>query len=49
MLVETDSVEVDKDLARDLQTMVEDSSNASSIKEEFKCIFWEQQACVCLY
>ena len=49
MLVETDSVEVDKDLARDLQTMVEDSSNASSIKEEFKRIFWEQQVCICLY
>ena len=49
MLVETDSVEVDEDLAQDLQMMVEDSSNASSIEEEFKCIFWEQQVCICLY
>ena len=38
-IVENDSVEVDEELSQDLQMIVEDPSNAASVKDEFKCIF----------
>ncbi|XP_065891694.1 uncharacterized protein [Dysidea avara] len=47
MVVKIDSVEVDEGLAQDLQMMVEDCSNAESVRDEFKRIFWEQQAAAC--
>ena len=49
MLVKTDSVEVDEGLDQDLQMMVEDCSNAESVRDEFKHIFWEQQVCMHLF
>ena len=41
MIVENDSVEVDEELSQDLQMIVEDPSNAASVKDEFKRIFWD--------
>ena len=38
-IVENDSVEVDEELSEDLQMIVEDPSNADSVKDEFKHIF----------
>ena len=45
-IVENDSVEVDEELSQDLQMIVEDPSNAASVKDEFKRIFWDQQVCM---
>ena len=36
---------LDEELSEDLQMIVEDPSNAASVKDEFKCIFWDQQVC----
>ena len=44
-IVENDSDEVDEELSEDLQMIVEDPSKAASVKDEFKCIFWDQQVC----
>ena len=44
-IVENDSDKVDEELSEDLQMIVEDPSNAASVKDEFKCIFGDQQVC----
>ena len=49
-IVEDDGIMVDDELANDLQRVTDDHPvDAESIKDEFKWIFWQQQACKYMY